>query len=460
MFKPGLKDGQDQTGLIALSSAPKGAEIYLEKSKYSQKAPAVIKDLAPGAYTIKLKLKDYNLWQDKLEVLSKKNTIRQKILLIPDRWKQEELAPDGFLSLIPVSFGKSLLIVKGKRITDYFIYDLQSQSLKPLLPRSSKFSGAKVLFHFTMPGSPAILLCLESYQGRSFIWLKDSSYGVEIEDITELFPEYPLRVIWDPYDPGYLYAFQNGYINLIDIAKREVFPNYFDKVRGYGVFNKKLYVIKDIRTFLRIGLHDDNEELISDDPVLGNFLFRKEGFFQIKPLSKDIIVFLGEKGELTSNQLPHRFADQGVLNLKHYTPTKRSLFWQKDKLGVIDFSTMEVIPIRYNRGPLVFLDVFEGGAQHSVLFDNGRFIEQAFWVYEGTHILLKDEDDVLLFELIPRKDSRVNYIVKVKEDSAVYYSDLTGKLYFIDRITNRLSSIVIVPRSQVVLKPFPKLKKK
>jgi hypothetical protein len=57
------------TGFIVLSSTPSGASIYLDGS-YHGKTPKTIPDVSAGSHYIELKLEGYNLWSDRINVMT------------------------------------------------------------------------------------------------------------------------------------------------------------------------------------------------------------------------------------------------------------------------------------------------------------------------------------------------------------------------------------------------------
>jgi WD40 repeat protein len=74
-----------KTGILKITSVPKGADIYLNGIKYTiSQTPAKIQYLLPGDYEIKLSKTGYSDWQKKLAVYDNGTTFAEKIIL----WKQ------------------------------------------------------------------------------------------------------------------------------------------------------------------------------------------------------------------------------------------------------------------------------------------------------------------------------------------------------------------------------------
>lgn len=78
-----------KTGIIRITSVPRGADIYLNGVKYETgQTPARIEKLLPGDYEIKLAKDGYYDWQKKLPVYENGTTFAEKIIL----WKKSTSA--------------------------------------------------------------------------------------------------------------------------------------------------------------------------------------------------------------------------------------------------------------------------------------------------------------------------------------------------------------------------------
>ena len=70
-----------KTGVISLSSYPKGADIYIDNKLQNKQTPLVIDNLIPGEHTVKVVKDDYTTWQKTLEVVSNETTFASNIVL-------------------------------------------------------------------------------------------------------------------------------------------------------------------------------------------------------------------------------------------------------------------------------------------------------------------------------------------------------------------------------------------
>lgn len=449
-LKPGAEQEIIKSGLIYLSTAPPGAAVYLGNRRYTKKTPAILPDLLPGDYQVGLALKNHRPWMHILPVEAGKATVLERVLLLPEKWKQKVLSSEAFEDLAPVPGSRFFLLAKGLKAKDLFIYNWKEETTKPLFPEDSPLLDARILDRFQVEESSAFLLRVGNAGEDRFLWVISRKDEIHIKDISDFFSGKPDRVEWDPQVKKYLFAFQNDYLNRINLALQTTEPKFLDRIRGFGLFEKKLYVLKSDNTFERMGLDGKWEKPLLHDPVLGSSLFGEKGNYQIKVFSDDIILFLGEEGELLGNRLPYRFVDEGVLGLAFYPKLKRVLIWTEDALGVLDFSKQRV--------ELGEKEIFESGPKLTWVFKKGEQIEQAFWVYEGSHILFRDKDKIFLLELETYGKPHLNFLTAVKHKSAIFYSEDLGKLYYLDSTTGNLTSMEILPRWEILPLPFPERK--
>ena len=157
-----------------------------------------------------------------------------------------------------------------------------------------------------------------------------------------------------------------------------------------------------------------------------------------------MIFFWSSDGELLSNHLPYRLIKEGVLEARYHSKTKRLLVWKDDAIGVLDFSKE-----RDEKS------VFESGPKLVWVFRKGKNIKQAYWVYEGSHIVFRDENEVFLLELETYGKPHLYPLLEVKPKSSVAYLEETGKLYILKRSTGELSEAELVPKLEILQLPFP-----
>ncbi|MBI4372626.1 MAG: hypothetical protein HY585_02730, partial [Candidatus Omnitrophica bacterium] len=79
-------------------------------------------------------------------------------------------------------------------------------------------------------------------------------------------------------------------------------------------------------------------------------------------------------------------------------------------------------------------------------------------VYEGSHILFRDKNKVFSLELETYGKPHLYELMEVKPKSSVFYSEEAGKLYYLDRLSGRISFLEVLPRRDLLILPFPERK--
>ncbi len=443
LFRPGAQQGIVRTGLVYLSTAPPGASVYVGKRRYTRKTPTILRDLLPGEYDITLSLRGHRAWSQRVPVEAEKATVLERVLLPPGAWRREVLWAEPFTELVPLEGTRYLLLAAGPRLEDQFVYDWKDERGRPLLSEPW-MHGARILTRFTVPKSEALLLKVRAQNRDAYLWADLGERETVLRDVTSLFPSAPQRVGWDPQAPENLFVLRGGALDRLSLAARAVYPRFLEDVRGFGFFDKRLYVLQKGPLFLSSDLEARKLELLLDDLVLSRSLFGTEGPFDIHAFSKDLVLFLGARGELIGNRLPYQYVEDGVVGLAYDARRERVLVWKKDRLGVIDLE-------RESRPE----DVFEKGPKLDWIFKKGSEIGQAFWVYEGSHVLFRDQDRVTVAEVETYGKPHLHPVTQVREGSDIFYVEESGKVYTLDPASGNLSSIEILPRRDLVLFPFP-----
>ncbi len=444
IYEPGTKEGMVKTGLIYVSTAPTGADIYMNGSRYTQAAPAIIRDLIPGEYNIKVTLAEHADWVRTVPVEAEKATVLDKILLLPDKWKTEELLKGTFKDMIPMPGNGLFLVRSGVSAGDIRVYNFRDGKDWPLLDKDAPFLEDKVTSYFTAEDSPGILLRLDSKQGEKFLWVSIKEDDNTAKDITDLFPVTPETIKWLAGQENDVFVFQGGTLNMLDVEKGAVYPDYVQNVRGYGLFDGQLYVLTGDNRILKMGYDKKGEVVLLDEAALGATIFGAKGFYEIDVLTDKFILFRGEDGQLISNRLPYRFAGAGVRGIEPYLQAEEVLVWEKDKIGILDFTTEETGNVAFEKGPSL-----------RWVYTGGKDIEGCFWVYKGSHILFREKDRVLLTEVESYGETKPAHVCDCLDKSNVYYSENTGQLYFIGRNGN-LYSLEVVPMKSIVPSQFAK----
>ena len=438
IFKPGVESNIIETGVISLATVPQGASVYIKDDLYPEVTPAVLTEILPGEYDIRIFLEGYNLWTQTIPVEVSKATVFEKILLIPKTWKHKELAQGPFRGIVPVRGEPYFIVKKSQTLEDHFLYLIGADKIMPIISANSPFQGSKVLSYFAVTGSNTFLIHIDSAAEKRILKAQFKDPEITLTDITGLFSGDPARVEWCPEDAETMFYSLEGTLNKANIASGAVYPEFLKGIRGYGLFEKKVYSILAEDMVVSMAYDKGARTVLLDDPDLAGSIFKEKGLYRIKPLTEDTILFLSEKGELLSNHLPYHFVSEGVRDIVFHHDSNRVLVWMKNKIGILDFTTEETENVVFEKGPTL-----------SWIYTGGQDISSAFWAYDGSHVVLMDEGNVVLVEPETHGVSHVDQVVSIGKGTGICYSEDTGKLYYIEKSTGKLSSIAIVPSGEV-----------
>lgn len=444
IFNP-QKLGIIQTGLVYLSTVPQQAAVYIGRSHYKEKTPVVLRELIPGKYSLSLQHKDYQPWSKEVNVEAGKTLVFENIMLIPWHWKAQGISIQGFKEIIPMPETHYLLLAGSQKLRDYYVYDLREEKIWPLIPRDSSWKNAKVLAQFIIKGSHGFLLCLEAQGKKKYVWIEPKEKMPKLKDLSSLFPEEPLYLDAEPNDIRYLFSFEKDYLNRVDAAAAAIFPKYLESLRGFGIHNKQLYILTNDNSLQRSNYDKtDREEVAINGELLENPLFNSRSFLRVKVFEKNIFAFWGRKGEFFLHYLSYVFADKGIAGVAFDKESKKLLFWKKDKIGVVDFASVEEENGLLKKSP-----------KPRWLYTNANDISSCFWVLKGSYIIFYDKAGVYLLEAQSYAQPQCAFVTQAKRDSSVFYAEDTGRLYYLEAKTGKLTSLEIIPQSHTGLMFFP-----
>ena len=449
-LRPGAAQGIRKTGAIHVSTLPPDAAVYLEHRRYTKRTPTVLQGLEPGEYHLRLVAQGYEPWVGTVAVEAEKASSVEKILLVPKRPTRAELLPEAFEELLPLPETPFLLLANGTKLRDLVVYDTENKEHWPLAsvelplgndpsarPSTSVSKDDPALVLATVRGSRFVMLRVRSRDGERFMGLELKPGDSRLTDLTTLFPARPVWIGWDPHAATYLFTAQDGAVNALDLDAMAIYPKVAERARGYGVVNGVLVVLTEDAAIERIDHEGKRTEILSGAPALGRALFGAKGLFRITGLPNALLLFLGERGELLMSRGPTRLVESGVRGFEFDPHSGRLLVWRRDRLGIADMSDASMTD-----------DGAAPGSSLRWVFREGRDLEQAFWVYQGSHILFRDRDAVMLCEFGPHGPPTLRRLLQVKPGSAVSYVEATGQLYYLDRETGKLSSLEVLPRKE------------
>lgn len=449
LFSPLDKTSIVKTGLIYLSTTPPGASVYVGNRRYAQKTPTILRDFLPGEYSLRLTLENYKPWTRKINVEAQKAAVYDKVIFLPKYWSVKKLLPEKFNNLIPIPKSHYLLLIKGNRAEDYFIYSCDEEKSWQLFSAPSLFGAYKVLSYFIQPfpeegfelainAKINLLFHLDFKEGEKFLWVEFRKGKLKIEDLSELFPRGPFDVQWDPKESDQLFVFKNNYLNRLDIALSAIYPRYLEDIRGFGIFNKTIYAVSQDGELSKIDYDKRERKVLLKSNILSRYLPENKSL-QIKIFPKDIILLLGENGELIVNYFPYKVVENKVRGFDLSLQNEKMLIWQKDKLGILDFLESE-----HKEG--IYADKFH----FFWILERCQDIEQCFWVSNSSHILFGDNGKLYLlaFERGGIQNLYLRHLFEIKKRSSFLYLEQLGKIYYLDT-SGIFSSVQLIPKKEV-----------
>ncbi len=442
IYKPGTKEGFVKTGLISVATVPSGAKIYLNKSRYTQKSPAVIPELIPGSYSLKIFLKGHKEWIRTVRVEPEKATVFDKVILLPDRLRSKEVLHGKFRDIISVPGTDFLVLARSEKIDDILAYNIKSNKAWPLLKSGMLFGGGEALSYFTEKESPYIIFCVKSPAGNKFLRVElAENKEAPAEDITKFFPTEPSRVFWHASSPKDIFSYQKGSLNRIDLDSGQVYKKYIKNVKGFGLSENALYVLANDNKLVKMDYDKKDRKILIDETTMNTFLFRGNDFYKIYPLGQEIFLFWGERGGLLTNNAPYNLEGEGIKGVSVNLQFDRAVLFKNDRVGVLDLSAEEI----------------SGEAIKPVkikwIYKNAKNIEQVFWAHEASHVLFRDGNKVFLAGAFEDSGFSLNSIFDVADGSSIVYSDKTGEAYCLFQSPGSLFASGIVPKKDIIEMP-------
>ncbi len=449
VIKPGKKN-MIKTGVVYIATIPSGASITVNDKPHKDETPTLIDNLMPGSYHIRIKAPGYQLWETTLSVSAEKATPLENILLIKESMKPDELSVQPVNKLLAVDENPFVIVTAAENTQDYLfhIWDEsirqnilperkdENSLLKPLFPRQLSIPKGRILNHFAVTASPYLIFEIETDFGRKYLWT-DLIFGPsKTEDITNLFPVNPQSIQWSQNDPRHLYSLQDHTINRLDMATKAIYPGIIENVENFSTYNQIIYFISSDKTLLRANTNDleDTVQPASNSQTFNDLIIKQFPFTTMWAASEHIVFLIGKNGTLLSNLKPYLISEKNIKGFKWHKKFRKLAFWNSKQIGIMDFSKKNTDEI-----PTV--------AWINVAF---KEISQVYWANEDSHLLIADDGQIYLADIQCCETQDIRKIVEIQPRSNVYFSNKTGKVFYISKETSRLSSLDIIPQHTLI----------
>lgn len=453
IIKPGQQKLMTATGLISVATTPEGASIFINDKRIDDKSPAIIRNLSEGTYKIKIEFRDYQNWEKTVSVEKSQVTALENVLLIPQKWEKETLSEENFRQLLPAQDNPFLLLKSGPLLKDLTYFRIKDKTFQKLylfddksqLPETD-FSGQKVASLKTVTQSPLILLELENDQ-PVFLWIDTRAQPPRTENISALINRPSGEILWTKDDDKNLFYLNHDSLQRADLDKKTLGPAILAGLKSFELFDDQIYFIDADNHFMQADYDAKNPVSLTGSLLQLPGEFSSPEHYSLHLFSEKLMIFLNDSGKLLCNKLPYVLIDRDVLGFSRDLSEKQLLFWTKNRIGIIDFGKIKSEGV-FDTGPgLRWLDV------------GGRNIRQAFWVNSGSYVLYRDGNKIKISEA---NDGPKPFVSDVAETlSDIVYSEKTGKLYFIDQQTHKLTALTILPAREFITFKLPEnLRKK
>ncbi len=443
-YRAGSKKGLIQTGLVYLSTTPPGATVYVGGRRYHDPTPAIIRDLLPGNYPIRLVLKDHEIWSKTVPVEAAKASVLGKILLHPKKPEWHSRVLGKFENLIAIPETKYILLKDAKDLRKMQVYDQKEEKAVPLFTENID-KNLRLSDIYSIPGSTHVLIEAEDSGKRKWAWIDLDKEGKSKIVWEEYFPFKPESVRWSAKDNHCLFAFKEGRLGRFDLEKI-FFTSFPDKVLGYGVSERKLFLLTGDGGLVSTDFLDKNRKpFLKNQPRL---LSELKGPFEVRHLSEDMTFFLGQDGELFVGQRDTPLVGKNVLDFSFDKKHHKVVIWTKNSIGTVVFSKEKKEQPDFQNEKVDWL------------LQQASEVSAAFWAHDGSYIIFQDQAKVFLLELETFGAPSLYELLETKGRSHVFYNDDSGELFYLDKNTGNLMSLEVVPKWKVLEVPFSLLREK
>jgi len=438
IFRLNIEKGVVNTGLISFATVPPHAALFLENRRFTSATPAVIRDLIPGKYRVQLALKGYLPWSETIFVEAGKATIRDKVILVPGAWRPQVLLAGKYLSLTPIEETNYLLLAQGQLLKDWVVYEVKKNLSWPLVEHSSPWSFSIVTSVYKVKRSNYVLIQISANSKTRYLWVGLREKENKIQDVTHLITTPADQAQWDPDEPETIFILQGAALQKINLATGTLDPDYSQKVKGYCVRGREVFVLEDNGMMFRMDYDKKLREPVPLDPALRSMLSKDsgKGEFNIQSPVKGVFFLQGRQGEIWINLPTYELVRQDARGYAFSSDAQHALFWKQDQIGILDLSFTHHAYIRgMNRW----------GSGVSWEFQHGLGIRRAFFVYGDSHILFLDKDTLYLLAVAGDTPQAARRLFDVRENSDIYYWEYRGRVYYLDCASGNLACVEIVP---------------
>jgi len=431
-----------QTGLVSLISQPSQARVWVNGLTIQEKTPLVLRNLKPGTYQIRIERAGYQPWARPVSVAPERAIRLEKILLFPARYRPSVLGGRPVTQIRPIPKTRNFLIQYGDTASGLFLFDLDKDEPRPLLPQAA-YADAKVEAVSFNPSGDRALLGLR--KARLFLpvlvrfesLMQDS---IQTEEPRSLFPEPFEHLQWNPALKDSVYYLKGNTLKRSDLDSGLTFPELAGGVRGFALYARRLFVLDEKGRFLELSEKGKIRDIFLDEPAQSRLIFGSMGrdFYSIHFLPREslfflpndtIAIFFSREGRLVSNRLPY-FLDEGVQEISLAFSESRLAYRKGSGIWTVDFEKERERTF------------FENGPTPRKIYEGRESISNLWWFHEDQYLLFR-EGNRLRVQDFEGEEKPVELFRISSRVQDVALDEKRGFVYFADPETDYLSRVKV-----------------
>jgi hypothetical protein len=302
----------------------------------------------------------------------------------------------------------------------------------------------RVKQRFLVDDSPRALLEVATDGPDRYLWCRLDKDD-EAEDVSALLPDPPDRVAWDRRSDDELFVLRGGEISRIDLDDRAIYPGLLSHVLSFGVHRDRLYALDQSNRFVRVNREGRNAERAGKAPSEVRTFWGSRTGYGLRFMEDDLVLFVGDEGEVYANQEPHLLVERGARGLAPDPQGRRLLVWDRRRLGWIDLEPE----------PGGKADAMRLHWQH----ESAQPIQHAAWVHDGSHVVYAAGGQLYLLALDRGGGPSTRALAPCHDRLPFVFSERSGRLYYLDP-ARRLNALRILPRHDLLPLAGPREERK
>ncbi|HEX9664610.1 MAG TPA: PEGA domain-containing protein [Patescibacteria group bacterium] len=237
------KNKLQKTGILVIESLPEKADVYIN-NEYKKRTKAIIKNLFPDQYDVRVEKDGYYPWQKKLSVEAGQSAFATNIILFKKAEAEKIIKEDiDFSSYSP---DRKKLIYSVKNQSDkLLIVDLNGLKETIIFNNpQNKTENIEFKTNWSTSGNKILLTINKPDQGISQHWLIDINNPNNKKLLASPSRQNLEKISWEFNNEKILYGLSAGTIYQIDVTNDEIKEFYsFDNIQDFQLYFDLIYFV-------------------------------------------------------------------------------------------------------------------------------------------------------------------------------------------------------------------------